>query len=243
MTKTKLRPAFYALPEGAWRDYVTLLHIPYTLWHLSYVVLGASIAPALYLDRLAGTLLAFFVAVGLAAHALDEWRSRPLRTHIPDVVLLTIAALSLTGALIVGTVAIASISLWALPFVLFGGFMVLAYNLEWLQARFHSDVWFGIAWGAFPAVVGYWANAERLDVAALLVAAACFALSLAQRTLSKQVRRLRRKTAFTAGHIEFVDGHVEPITVPFLLETPEMALRLMGLSIILLAMGLFTARL
>ena len=34
------RPAFYALAQGGWRDYVTLLHLPYTLWHLSYVAIG-----------------------------------------------------------------------------------------------------------------------------------------------------------------------------------------------------------
>ncbi len=38
-------PAFYALAPGGWRDYWTLLHPPYTVWHLSYVVIGASLAP------------------------------------------------------------------------------------------------------------------------------------------------------------------------------------------------------
>ena len=41
------RPAFYALPSGGWRDLVTILHPPYTLWHLSYVALGAAAAPTL----------------------------------------------------------------------------------------------------------------------------------------------------------------------------------------------------
>lgn len=66
------RPAFYALRQGAWRDYLTLLHPPYTLWHLSYVVMGAAAAPVLRLDRLGLAALAFFLAVGLGAHALDE---------------------------------------------------------------------------------------------------------------------------------------------------------------------------
>ena len=39
------RPAFYALQPGGWRDYVTLLHPPYTAWHLSYVAIGAATAP------------------------------------------------------------------------------------------------------------------------------------------------------------------------------------------------------
>ena len=37
-------PAFYALGAGGARDYVTLLHPPYTAWHLSYVVVGACLA-------------------------------------------------------------------------------------------------------------------------------------------------------------------------------------------------------
>ena len=40
------RPAFYALAPGGWRDYVTLLHLPYTAWHLSYVAIGAALTAA-----------------------------------------------------------------------------------------------------------------------------------------------------------------------------------------------------
>ena len=241
--KTELKPAFYALPRGSWRDCVTLLHIPYTVWHLSYVVLGAAAAPVVHLDRVAWTTLAFFLAVGLAAHALDEYQGRPLRTRLPDASLLAIAALSLAGALFVGVVASLSISLWAIPFVLFGVFIVLSYNLELLGGSFHSEVWFALAWGAFPALVGYWANAERLDAQAFLIAGACFALSLAQRALSNQARQLRRKVRLASGRIEFQDGHVETVTIPWLLAVHERALRLVGLSIALLASGLLVSRL
>src|SRR5438477_8459925 len=76
------RPAFYALRSGGWRDYWTLLHPPYTAWHLSYVAIGASVAPRFDGGRLGATVLAFFLGVGLTAHALDELRGRPLRTGI-----------------------------------------------------------------------------------------------------------------------------------------------------------------
>ena len=241
--KANLRPAFYSLPSGAWRDYVSLLHFPYTIWHLSYVILGAAAAPTLHLDRVGGLILAFFLAVGLGAHALDEFRSRPLATRISDVRIMSIALFSLSGALAIGVVASVTISLWAVPFVLFGGFIVVAYNLEWWSGRFHSDLWFGLAWGAFPALVGYWANAERLDLQSLLIAAACFALSLAQRTLSKEARRLRRDAQEVTGRIVFQDGRSEEITISSLLATPEVALRLMSFSIALLAMGWLIARL
>src|SRR5262249_47824763 len=50
------RPAFYALRPGGWRDLVTVLHPPYTAWHLSYVALGAAAAPAVHADRLGAAL-------------------------------------------------------------------------------------------------------------------------------------------------------------------------------------------
>jgi hypothetical protein len=241
--KNDVKPAFYALAAGSWRDYITLLHPPYTIWNLSYVVLGAAAAPHIYLDRLGGAVLAFFLAVGLGAHALDEFRGRPLHTHIPDGILLAIAAVSLIGALMIGVIAALTVSLWVVPFILFGEFTVLAYNLELSEGRFHSDLWFGLAWGAFPALTGYWANAERLAPQALLVSAACLVLSLAQRTLSKQVRRLRRRAQIAEGRVEFQDGHVEAITISYLIATPEITLRLMSLSVTLLALGWLVARL
>ena len=172
--KSELRPAFYSLPAGAWRDLVTLLHLPYTAWHLSYVVLGAAAAPAVHLERVGWLALAFLLAVGLAAHALDEFQGRPLRTQLSSAWLLSIAGSSLAAAIGIGVLASLAISLWAVSFVLFGGFMVVAYNLELFGGKFHSDAWFAVAWGAFPALTGYWANAERLDFQALLIAAACF---------------------------------------------------------------------
>ncbi len=239
----ELRPAFYAFRSGGWQDYLTLLHPPYTAWHLSYVVIGASLSPVVHWDRLAGLLLAFFLAVGLAAHALDEYRGRPLQTRIPERWLLLIAAGSLTGALAIGAVAAATISLWAVPFVAAGCFIVPAYNLEWFGGRFHSDTWFGLAWGAFPALVAYWANAQRLDLQAFLVAGACFALTLTQRVLSKRVRSLRRYSRSVTGQVEFQDGRVEAITASYLLATPEAGLKLTNLAIVLLALGLLASRL
>jgi hypothetical protein len=66
------RPAFYAAGPGPWRDWWTLLHPPYTAWHLSYVVIGACLAPQVDVGLLLLTLAAFFLAVGISAHALVE---------------------------------------------------------------------------------------------------------------------------------------------------------------------------
>src|SRR5680860_1208414 len=97
-TRQLKRPAFYALAPGGWRDLVTLLHPPYTAWHLSYVAIGAAAAPTMRADRLAAALGAFFLAVGVCAHALDELNGRPLRTQLSDRALVALAAAGLGGA-------------------------------------------------------------------------------------------------------------------------------------------------
>ncbi len=124
------RPAFYALTPGGWRDYWTLLHPPYTIWHLSYVVMGASLAPVVNVRWLVETLLAFFLAMGIAAHALDELHGRPLGTRIPDAVLWALAAIGLAGAVALGIDGAREVSPWIWAFIAAGVFLVLAYNLE-----------------------------------------------------------------------------------------------------------------
>jgi hypothetical protein len=187
------RPAFYALTPGGWRDYVTLLHPPYTVWHLSYVAIGAALAPQMKWGLLGWTTLAFLLAMGVGAHALDELNGRPLRTRIPGAVLVTLAVVSIAAACAIGLVVAARTTWWLAAFVAVGAFVVAAYNLELFGGAFHSDLWFAATWGAFPVLTAYFASAERLRWEA--VAAALFAVfaSLAQRTLSTVVRSARRE--------------------------------------------------
>ena len=224
------RPAFYALARGGWHDYVTLLHPPYTLWHLSYVILGAALSPTLSAERLAATLLAFFLAVGVSAHALDELHGRPLRTRISGQVLVVLGGGGLAGAIGIGLVGAVVTSPWLLAFVAFGAFIAPAYNLEWLRGRFHSDFWFAVGWGVFPFLTGYYASAERFEFAAVFGAAAVFALSLAQRTLSRRVRTIRRRARAIEGRIVNDDGTVTDIDGQWALAADERALMLMALA-------------
>ena len=189
------RPAFYALRPGAWRDYVTLLHPPYTLWHLSYVAIGASLAPHLSWGRLGWTALAFFLAMGIGAHALDELNGRPLRTRIPSPVLVALATASIASACAIGVAVAADSTWWLLAFVAFGAAIVVAYNLELVDGFFHTDMWFALSWGAFPLLTAYFASAERLRAEAVAAAGFAFLASLAQRTLSTEVRFARRAAA------------------------------------------------
>ena len=224
------RPAFYALEPGGWRDYVTLLHLPYTAWHLSYVVIGAALSSEFAGRRLLAALASFALALGVGAHALDELNGRPLRTRIPDRVLIALAALSIGAASAIGIAAALAWTPWLLVFVAAGAFLVVAYNLELFGGVFHTDVWFGLAWGAFPLLTGYFVVAEELTVEAALAAVFALMTSLAQRALSTEVRTIRRS------------GRFDPATAAPMLAVPETALRALTAAMISLAAALVVLR-
>jgi hypothetical protein len=236
------RPAFYALASGGWRDLVTLLHPPYTAWHLSYVAIGAAVAPTLHLSRMGWALAAFFLAVGVSAHALDELNGRPLRTALSRATLLTLAGAGLAGAVAIGVIGIVVVSPLLLPLVAAGAALVPLYNLELAGGRFHTDAWFAIAWGGFPAFTGYFSSALAIRPAGILVTAACCFLSAAQRRLSTPVRELRRRTAHVHGEQTLTDGRVVELDSARLVAPLEGALSAMWPAIVLLAAGLVAFR-
>jgi hypothetical protein len=219
------RPAFYALRPGAWRDYVTLLHAPYTLWHLSYVAIGAALAPHMKWSLLGWTTLAFFLAMGIGAHALDELEGRPLRTRIPSAVLAALAAISIGAACAIGVAVARSTTWWLLAFVGFGAFVAVAYNLELLGGAFHSDPWFAFAWGSFPVLTAYFASAQRVRLEAAAGAAFAFLASYVQRLLSTRARAARRRSGD-----------------PELARSAETALKLLAAALPLLAAALLLSR-
>jgi hypothetical protein len=230
------------LRPGGWRDLVTLLHPPYTAWHLSYVALGAAAAPVVHVDRLLAALGAFFLAVGIGAHALDELNGRPLGTQLGNRTLWGLAIAGVGGAVAIGIAGAVIVSVSVVPFVVAGAFLVLAYNLELFGGRFHSDFWFAVAWGAFPAFTAYWANALSVDAAGVLVTAACFGLSAAQRALSTPVRELRRRTVSVTGEQRLQDGSVVELSAARLAAPLDTALRAIALALVLLAAGIVVVR-
>ncbi len=237
------RPAFYALGGGRLGDLVTLLHPPYTAWHLSYFALGAAAAPHVHADRVAWGLAAFALAVGVAAHALDERHDRPLRTALGDRTLAVLATVTLLAALAIGVAGAIVVTPWLAPLVLLGSAFVPAYNLELVSGRVHGDTWFALGWGAFPAFTGYFVNAERIALPGLLVAAGAFALSVAQRRLSAPARELRRRTVEVSGERVCSDGSREPLTLACMLAPLDGALAALSIALVLGAAGLLAARL
>jgi hypothetical protein len=240
---TEARPAFYALSPGGWRDYVTLLHPPYTAWHLSYVAIGACLAPALDEGRLGAAAAAFFLGLGVSAHALDELKGRPLATRIPRRVLVALTVVPLAAAVAIGIAGAISFNLWLLLFVATGVVLVPLYNLELFGGVIHNNGGFALAWGAFPLLTGYFACAGTISWEALL--AACYAAltSYVQRVLSTPVRHVRRRVAAVTGTIELRDGSREPVTRESLPDAPELSLQLLAAANVSLAAALLVLRL
>ena len=240
---TEARPAFYALAPGGWRDYVTLLHPPYTAWHLSYVAIGAALAPQLREGRLAAAAAAFFLGMGVAAHALDELNGRPLATRIPERVLLGLTVVSLAGAVAIGIAGAVEFNLWLLVFVAVGALLVPAYNLELFGGAIHNHVGFALAWGAFPLLTGYFACAGTIGWVALLAAGYSGLTSYTQRVLSTPVRNARRRVVAVQGTLELRDGAREPVTHELLYGAQEQALKLLAAANVCLAAALLVLRL
>jgi hypothetical protein len=241
------RPAFYALRSGGWRDLITVLHPPYTVWNLANVGFGAAAAAQIHTDRFVATLAAFFLAVGISAHTLDELNGRPLKTQLSDRALIALATVSLGGAIGIGVAGCIIVSATLIPFVLAGGLFVVAYNLELFGGRFHTAFWLAFAWAAFPALTSWWVNtlsfaSLKVDVAGVLVAAGCFGLVSVQRTLSTPVRRLRRRTVSVSGEQRLDDGTVIPLTAAEISGPLDASLRGLAWAVVVLSIGLVVIR-
>jgi len=235
----RLGSAFYAMRPGGWRDYWTLLHPPYTAWHLSYVLLGAALAPSPDPRVVIGALAAFFLGVGVAAHSFDELRGRPLGTRIPSRMLGALGALALLGAVALGLIATVMLGLWFLILVAIGAALVVLYAFE--VPLVHSDVGFALAWGGFPVV----ATAAATGAPAIATVAAAFGaslLSLSQRRLSTPVRRIRRKAVEVRGEVRYADGSTDTLDASRLISAPEAALRLLWLAMVAISIGALVAR-
>jgi hypothetical protein len=239
-----LAPAYYTGRSSGWRrDAWAVLHPPYTAWHLSYVLIGAGLAPSVNAVTLVATLLAFFLAVGISAHALDELKGRPLGTEIPGAILTAAAALGLLGAIGLGIAGVPRVGLGLLLFIAVGVVFVFAYNLELLGGRLHGDFWFALSWGAFPVLTAYFAQTSHLSIGAVAAAAGAFALSFGQRSLSTQARLLRRRSRAVTGTLTMNDGSEVKLDEAVLLRPLEQALRAFSWGVVALGLGLAASRL
>jgi hypothetical protein len=193
--------------------------------------------------RLGAALGAFFLALGVACHALDELAGRPLGTRLSSKALVGMAGAGLAGAVAIGVLGAVIVSVWLIPLVVTGTFLALAYNLELFGGRFHTDAWFAVAWGGFPAFTGWFVETLHVRAEGLLVALACCLLSVAQRRLSTPARELRRRTESVTGVQTLRDGREIELDVARLTAPLEGTLSALWMAMVVLAVALVVARL
>lgn len=232
-----LAPAWYVLrsrhPVARW---INTLHLPYTLLHLSFVVLGFALAPSYRLGYSLAVLLAFALAMGGGGHFLDLLAGDPLNLALPRRQLQVAAGLTIAAAFALGLLVVAALGIWwYLALVCFGVWIVVAYNLEWFGGIFHTDHWFAFAWGAFPYAAGYLVNHEALTYQLALGMIFCYAMSRLQRVLSTRARLVRRRVMEMSGHYRTSDGQVQQITPAWLIDPQEKALIWLCVGLPLLA--------
>jgi asparagine N-glycosylation enzyme membrane subunit Stt3 len=209
---------------------------------LSYVLIGASMAPRFHLERLVATLVAFGLAVGIGAHGLDELRGRPLKTGIPSPALAAVSGTAIGGAVVVGALGIAQVGWGLAVFIVVGVVLVMAYNLELWGGRLHNGAVFALGWGAFPLLTAYYAQATTIRPAAVAGAAFAFGLSSAQRELSTEAREVRRRVVAVEGERTYSDGARRPISQASLLRPLERGLLALSWSTCVLGVSLVLAR-
>jgi len=237
------KPSWYAIEgHGLFADLVNLLHPPYTLWHLSYVVIGIALSPTIYLVRSIAVILAFFLGLGIGAHALDETMGNPLKTRLSKRELYLIGFSSISIAAAIGGYYVLTLSLFLLPIILVEVFFALAYNLEIFDKKFHNGYIFAISWGVLPFLTGYFVNALTLSITALLTSLAIGLLTYVQRTLSVQARSIRRNIDSPITALKLESGEEIPATGRELIGPAEKSLKALTLTVFILAIALIFQR-
>jgi hypothetical protein len=213
-------PSFGSL---RFRVLIGLLFLPYTGMVLSYVTIGAMLAPTIHWDRFVAILLIYFLALGVGAHALDALGSKatkPWGQILTAGQLRWLAVLSLIAAYGIGIYYMLFYTplLWiiAIP----EGFFLLAYNLEWFKGRFHTDAWFAFSWGSLPVLAGYILQTNQLPPALLLIAASMGCLSLVEIKASrpyKAFKRARQNGAITTAQIQSLEAILKSVSLGVIL--------------------------
>jgi len=246
----KARGAWYAQGGSRLRELYTIMHLPYTSMVLSYTLIGAALSPTIYPNRVALTLVAYFLGLGLSAHALNELHANHWTEALGKRELTILFALPLVAAIGIGTYAM--VDLYALSnsvvppmgllgFIVLESFFLFAYNTDAFGGIFHSDLSFAFSWAALPTVIGYYVNALTITSVAVLVALAMAATAGIEINLSRWCKDFRRKSPLT--DMRFQDGTQQAMNTLQLLARPERALKLIVIAVDLIAIGLIVYRL
>lgn len=221
-------PAFGPARFRAW---VGLLFLPYTGMVLAFTVIGAMLAPDVDWSRVGALLVVYFLALGIAAHALDalgRGGSRPWGNYFTRPQLLALAGIALVMAYVIGIFYIVTAAPLLLPVAILEGFFLFAYNLEWFGGRYHTDFWFAFSWGALPVLAGYVLQTNAFTPEAIIVAAGAAALGAVEIKASRPYKLLRR-----TARDDVARAHLRQY---------ENILKAVSAAVLLLALGLSWSR-
>jgi hypothetical protein len=242
--------AWYARSGSKVRELYTILHLPYTSMVLSYVLIGAALSPRVYPERLSLALLAYFLGLGLSAHALNELNARHWGKALGKRELEALFLVPLVGALSIGAygmfVLYAASGALLAPLVLLGfivleTFFLFAYNTDFSGGIFHSDVAFAFSWAALPTIISYYVNALTLAIVPVLMSLATAATAGIEINLSRWCKDFRRRSPLT--EMRFADSSKLSVNTAELIARPEKALKLIVLVVDLAAIGLIVYKL
>ena len=217
---------------------------------LSYVLIGAALSPTLFVDRLGLTVLAYFLGLGISAHALNELNARHWGTALGKRD-LEIAFLSpLIAALCIGAYGVYVLyhadgellpPSVLLVFIVLEIFFLFAYNLSYSKGKFHNDISFAFSWAFLPFLTSYYVNSLTVTIGSVLIGLSLAATAMIEINLSRWCKDFRRRT--NATEIRFEDGTLQPLSTGGLIRNPEKALKMIVVAVDLLGIGLLIGRL
>jgi hypothetical protein len=207
-------------------DLYNILHLPYTAMLLAFVVIGAAVSPGFHLDRLAATIAAYFLGLGIGAHAIDQLE--PGGSHYVKKMgskeLVGLAAIGLVGGTAIGFYYALSLTLWLVPFILVNLFFAIAYPLPSRVAGglFHNNLNFAFAWGFLPFITSYFVNSLALTFTGLILGLPAAAVAWSEIHLSRRSRLARKESLPSANQ-----GGLETVLKLLVLSTCSVALLLL----------------
>jgi hypothetical protein len=215
-----------------------MLHLPYTAMVLAVVVLGAALAPVPSGIILLATLAAYFLALGIGAHFLDQlpgMGSSYVR-HWPPWALAVVGSLGVALGVVIGVVgALVQLGVPFLGLVVVQGVVAVGYPLA---PRFggllHRDPVFAVSWGTLPFLTSFYAQSREFTTVSLVVGA--FLAGVA-------VLEIRASRASRAGRKAFAPERTSGPPSPEAFRRPERVLQGLVVVTIASALALLTFRL
>lgn len=172
---------------------IGLSFLPYTLMNSSYVVIGSLLAPSPSLSRMGGMVLVYALAVGVAAHSLDAMApNKPWGDFLTRRQLSALAAAGLAPSLALGLYYAIGFAPLLIPVGAVELFILLAYNLELFEGRFHGDLWFAFSWGFLPVLAGFLVQTDSLSLASLSGGALGFCTAYVEINASRPYKALKK---------------------------------------------------